>query len=85
MAEIEIGVVTHYFGHIKVAAVNLTGGDLQVGDTIHIKGHTTDFQLQVQSMQIEHKQVQKAVKGEGIGLTVPDHAREHDKVFKVVP
>lgn len=82
MPEIEIGVVSHYFGHINVAALNLTG-DLAVGDTIRIKGHTSDFTCQVDSMQVEHESVQKAGKGDSIGIRVPQHAREHDKVFKV--
>lgn len=85
MAELEIGVVTHYFGHIGVAAIQLTQGDLAVGDTVHIKGHTSDFTTTIESMQIEHDSVPQAKKGEGIGIKVPEHAREHDKVYKVVP
>ena len=83
MAEVEIGVVSHYFGHISVAGIDLTG-DLTVGDTIHVKGHTSDFTCTVDTMQIEHDSVEKAGKGDSIGIKVPDHAREHDKVYKVV-
>ena len=83
MAETEIGVVSHYFNHISVAGITLTQGELAVGDTIHVKGHTSDFTCQVESMQIEHDTVDHAKKGDEIGIKVPEHAREHDKVFKV--
>lgn len=85
MPETEIGVVSHYFGHIGVAAITITGGELTVGDTVHIKGHTTDLTTLVNSMQIEHATVQVAKKGDAIGIKVPGHAREHDKVYKVTP
>jgi len=84
MAEEEIGVVAHYFGHINVAAIELTKGSLAVGDTIRIKGHSSDFTMTVDSMQIEHESVKEARKGDGIGVRVPEHAREHDVVYKVV-
>jgi len=82
--EVKIGKVTHYFGKIQVAAIELTDGDLSVGDTIHIKGHTSDFTPQVESMQIEHENVQHAEKGQSIGIRVVEHARVGDEVFKVV-
>ncbi|MBU4198670.1 MAG: hypothetical protein L6455_10235 [Kiritimatiellae bacterium] len=85
MPEIEIGYVTHYFSQVGVAAIQLTNGELAVGDTIHVKGHTSDFTTRVDSMQVEHQNVPAAKKGEGIGIKVPQHAREHDKVFKVTP
>jgi len=84
MPEIEIGKVTHFFDRISVAAVALTG-DLAVGDTIHIKGHTSDFTMTVDAMQIEHTPVQSAKAGDHIGIKVPQKAHEHDHVFKVVP
>ena len=84
MAETKIGVVTHYFGKIGVAAVQITDDTLQVGDTIHIKGRTSDFTQQVESMQVEHQPVSVARAGETIGMQVAEHAREHDEVFKVV-
>jgi len=83
MAEEEVGVVAHYFGRAGVAAVKLKG-DLAVGDTIHIKGHTTDFTQTVESMQIEHQAVQSATPGQDVGMKVKDHAREQDVVYKVV-
>lgn len=84
MAEREIGIVTHYFGHIGVAAVKIVDGDLVVGDTLHIKGHTSDVTTRIESMQLNHAAVEQARKGDDIGIKVPDHVREHDKVFKVV-
>ncbi len=85
MPEEQIGRISHYFGKIEVAAIELTDGSLAVGDTIHIKGHTTDLTEKVDSIQIEHEQVQSAKKGDSIGIKVTDHVREHDLVYKVLP
>lgn len=84
MAEEEIGKVTHYFPKPQVAAIEITQGSLSVGDTIHVKGHTSDFTLTVDSMQVEHDAIQSAAVGQTVGIRVPDHAREHDAVYKVV-
>lgn len=83
MAEVEIGRISHYYGKIGVAAIELDKGGLAVGDTIHIKGHTTDLTEAVDSMQIEHESVQEAAQGQAIGVRVSDHVREHDVVYKV--
>ncbi len=80
--EREVGAVAHYYTHIGVAVIELTD-TLKVGDTIHVKGATSDFTQKIESMQIEHKNVEEAKKGESIGLKVKEHAREHDKVFVV--
>ena len=85
MAEEQIGKISHYFSKIQVAAIELTEGSLAVGDTIHIKGHTTDLREPIKSIQIEHEQLQEANKGDSIGIKVSDHVREHDVVYKVVP
>lgn len=85
MPEQQIGRVTHYFGHIQVAAIEITDGVLRVGDTIRIKGHTSDFTQTIDSMQIDKKPVQEAVAGQTIGMKVKEHARPHDLVFKVEP
>ena len=79
-----IGRVIHYYSHLSVAVITLDKGPLQVGDVIHIKGHTTDFRQPVQSMQIEHESITKAVPGDDFGLKVIDHAREHDIVYRVL-
>ena len=85
MAEKQIGRISHYYGKIQVAAIELTDDSLAVGDTIHIKGSTTDLTEQIKSIQIEHEQVQSAKKGDSIGVKVSDHVREHDLVYKVLP
>jgi translation elongation factor EF-1alpha len=77
-----IGTVVHYYPQVGVAGVVLSGR-LKVGDTIHVKGHTTDFTGTVESMQIDHVEVKKAKKGDDIGIRVPDRAREHDEVYRV--
>lgn len=84
MAEEEIGKVTHYFSKAGVAAIQITQGTLAVGDTIHIKGHTSDFTQKVESMEIDRKPVGQATVGQSIGTKVSQHAREHDVVYKVV-
>jgi len=78
----EIGRVSSYFSHVNVAAIKLSD-KLKVGDKIHIKGHTTDFEVAVKSMQIERKDVKEAKKGDHIGIKVPDKVRPNDKVFLV--
>ena len=83
MAEEKIGVVIHYWTNIHVAGLSLTDGELAVGDTIHIKGHTSDFTQQVDSMQVNNESVEVARAGDDVGIRVVDHAREHDEVFKV--
>ena len=83
MDEQEIGVVTHYFSNISVAVVKITSGVLRIGDTIRISGHTSDFTQQVDAMEIDHAPVQVAKVGDNVGMKVIDHAREHDKVYKV--
>ena len=82
MPEKEIGKISHYFNKIGVAAIELTG-DLQVGDTIHVKGHTSDWKQEIDSMQIEHDSVEKAGPGMSVGIKVEGHAHVHDVVYKV--
>lgn len=83
MAEVEIGRISHYYGKIGVAAIELDKGGLSVGDTIRIKGHTTDLTQTIDSIQIEHESVESATQGQAVGVQVSDHVREHDAVFKV--
>lgn len=84
MEEKKIGFVSNYFGKISVAAVDITDGTVSVGDTLHFLGHTTDFESTVNSMQIEHKSVAEAKKGDSIGIKVSEKVREGDKVYKIV-
>ena len=81
--EERVGFVTHYYGHLSVAAIRLESGSLRVGDTIRILGHTSDFRQRVESMQIERQPVTEAGKRQEIGIKVIQHAREHDDVYKV--
>lgn len=83
MAEQLIGTVTHYFGKASVAAIKLTEGRLSVGDTIQVRGHTSDFTQRVDSMQIDGKPVETADVGDEIGIRVAEHAREHDEVYRI--
>ncbi|MGD0496608.1 MAG: translation elongation factor-like protein [Candidatus Bathyarchaeia archaeon] len=78
---VEVGRITHFFSKISVAVIELSK-PLKVGDTIVVKGPTTDFEQPVDSMQIEHKDVQKAEAGQSIGLKVLQRARETDLVYK---
>jgi hypothetical protein len=82
--EQRIGVVTHYYGHLSVVALELEpGATLRVGDVIHILGHTTDFTQKVESLEVNHAPVTEVAPNDDFGLKVAEHAREHDVVFKV--
>ncbi len=83
--EQKIGVVEKYFSKIGVAAIRVTDGALRVGDRIRIRGHTTDLEATIDSMQMEHVSVEKADPGASIGVKVPGRVREHDVVYKIVP
>ncbi len=76
-----IGVVTHYYSHLAVAVIRLSG-TLRVGDTIHIRGHTTDFSQRVESLQVAHAPVAEVGPKDDFGLKVIEHVREHDVVYK---
>lgn len=82
MAEKEVGKVSGFFSHVGVAAIKLSA-PLKVGDKVHFKGHTTDFEEKVASMQIENKPVKEAKKGDHIGIKIKDKVRPNDKVFVV--
>ncbi len=77
-----IGKITHYFTNIGVAVIELSG-EIKVGDTISIEGSTTNLQQNVDSMQIEHEDVEEAKAGQSVGMKVKERVREEDKVFKV--
>ena len=80
--EVEIGEVTHYFGHLKVAVLEIDA-EIKLGDEIHIKGATTDFVQKVASIQVDHKEVETAGPGADVAVLVDGRAREGDAVFKV--
>ena len=83
MPEQEIGTVNDFFARPVVAGIELTD-NMKVGDKIHIKGHTTDLELIVGSMQINNVNVTEAKKGDSVGIKVPDRVRRGDKVYKVI-
>lgn len=78
----EVGVVEGFFAHPSAAIVKLKGR-LKKGERIYIKGHTTDLQQVVQSMQIEHKDIAEGKTGDVVGIQVSDRVRQHDVVYKV--
>ncbi len=80
MEEKEIGRVSSYFSHVSVAAIKLTG-KLKVGDKVHIKGNTTDFEVKVSDIQIDRKPVKEAKAKDHIGIKVSEKVRPNDKVF----
>jgi len=82
MAEEVIGTVSDFFAHPVVAAIELTAS-LKVGDKIRIKGHTTDLELTVGSMQIENTDVKEAKAGDSVGVKVSERVRKHDTVYKI--
>jgi len=77
-----IGKISHYFGNIGVAVIELSD-TLKTGETIRIVGGETDFEQTVDSMEVDHKKVEKAKKGDGIGVKVSQKVREGYKVFKI--
>jgi len=83
MEEKLIGKITHYFTNIGVAVLEITDGKLSIGDKIHIKGTLSDFEQEIDSMQVEHENVENAKKGDAIGLKVEQQVKEGDDVYKV--
>ena len=84
MEEEKIGIVTNYYTQISVAAVEITDGTVSLGDTLHFLGHTTNFESKVASMQIEHKSVTEAKRGDSVGIKISETVRRGDKIYKVV-
>ena len=82
MPEIEVGHVSDFFAKPVVAGITLTG-TLKTGDKIHMKGHTTDLECTVDSMQINNVNVTEGKSGDGVGVKVPDRVRPGDKVYKI--
>lgn len=81
--EEEIGRITHYFSKLGVAVIEVTAESLKVGETIRIKGHTSDFTQPVESLQKEHLSVPEIRKGVSAGIKVKEHVREGDRVYRV--
>ena len=73
-----------FFAKPCVAAIEITAGTLSIGDTIKIKGATTDFEQKIESMEIDRQPVPSASTGQSVGIKVKERVRPHDKVFRVV-
>jgi hypothetical protein len=78
----EIGVITHYFGKISVGIIKLKG-KLIAGDKIYIKGAHSDFTQLISTMQLNHKEILHARKGDEIGIKVSKRVHQNDKVYKI--
>ena len=78
----EIGFISNYFKHVKAAAIKLSG-PLKTGDKIKIVGGEKEVELDVDSMEIDRKPIEKAKKGEEIGLLVPEDVHKGNKVYKI--
>jgi putative protease len=85
MAEQRIGEVMKFFAKPSVAAVKITEGEINVGDSIKFSGHTTDLTMMLESMEVNNQKVPRAVAGDFIGVKVSDRVRPGDEVFKVTP
>ena len=82
MPEEVIGKVVGYFAKIGVAAIEMEG-EMKIGDTVHFKGHTTDFTQTVESMQIENEPKEEVKAGDSVGMKVQDRVRSHDVIYRV--
>ena len=85
MAEMKLGEVVKFFAKPSVAAVKIVAGELNVGDSIKITGHTTDLTEHIESMEVNNQKVPKAAAGDFIGIKVSDRVRPGDEVFKIIP
>ncbi len=83
MAEEEVGVVVKFFAKPSVAALEVKSGSIKKGDTLHFKGHTTDFKETITSMEIDNQPVEEAKAGDLVGLKVSERVRPNDKVYKI--
>lgn len=80
---VKFGEVTHYFPHVKAAAMLVLKDAIKVGDEIYIKGHTTDFKEKIASIQLDREPIQEGKKGQEIGLLVKKRVRIGDSVYKL--
>lgn len=78
-----VGKVTHYFPHVRAGVILITNGTIALGDTLQIKGHTTEFKQKVNSMQINNIPIKEAKAGQEIGLLVKSRVRHSDVVYKL--
>ena len=79
----EVGEVAAFFAVPSAAIIKIQRGSLKVGDTIWIRGHTTDLKQTISSMQIEHQVITEAQSGMEVGVKVSSRVRRNDKVYKI--
>ncbi len=79
----EVGMVTHYFPKSKAAAIKIEKGKITVGDTLHFRGHTTNFKQRIDSLQSDHKAIQEAGRGKEVGVRVSARVRPNDIVYRL--
>jgi len=84
MPEEKVGKIVKFFARPSVAAIEMTGGFLKIGEKIRIKGHTTDFEQEIGSMEMDNKPIERAEKGQLIGIKVKDRVRPNDEVYKII-
>jgi len=77
-----VGHVTHYYGRLSVAVLDLTDS-IRLGDVVHILGSTTDLRQVVHSLQIEHQAVEEVGPGQEVALQVDRRVRRRDRVFRL--
>ena len=80
--EVEIGRVKHYYNHLHVAVLELSQG-LKMGESIHIRGHTTDLRERITSMEVDHHMVVRVEAGADVAIKVIEPVHEHDVVLRV--
>ncbi len=83
MEEKKVAMVTHFFKKVMAAGIEITDDSLKVGDRIRIKGATTDFEMSIDSMEIDRDPVEEATVGQSIGIKVPELVREGDEVYRL--
>ena len=84
MSDEQIGIIVKYFAKPSVAAIKMISGSIKIGDTLKFIGHTTEFNQEVTSMEVENQPIEEAKAGDLVGIKVNDRVRENDKVYKVV-
>ena len=80
---VKVGEITHYFPHVKAAALLVLKDSIKIGDEIYIKGHTSDFKEKIMSIQLDRAPIQEGKRGQEIGLLVKKRVRIGDSIYKL--
>lgn len=84
MAEEHVGTITHYFAKPEVGVVKLTA-EIRIGDVLRIRGHTTEIEQEITSLEVDHGAVESAAAGTEVAFKVSDRVRKGDDVYKITP